>query len=82
MSCWRMWFALPSLVHFSKENILGFHGAKSIQLLENDVIFVELYDDPFNADNSKNRKIQMDFRNILDIDKFKDGFFNLQKAYS
>jgi hypothetical protein len=72
MSCWKMWFSDHSFQILPRERILAFNKAKSVKRIDNGLTLVELYDSPFASDELFNRKIQKEFRDILDIDSLKN----------
>ncbi|WP_103071872.1 hypothetical protein [Aquimarina sediminis] len=68
-SNWRMWFGKEFYKEVSKEHLKGFSQAHAIRELDNDVLFMELYEDPFAADFPENRKIQQAFRDYVKMDE-------------
>ena len=69
MSCWKMWFGNNFYPVVKKERIQSFSRASSIEELDNNVISVELYADPFGAMNPDNRAKQNEFRQWINMDQ-------------
>lgn len=68
MSCWRMWFGIESYKVINKCKLLDFPFARDIKAIDDKVVFVELYENPFDANLPQNRKLQKEFRDWLDFD--------------
>jgi hypothetical protein len=69
MSCWRMWFGKNFYSVVPKERLSSFPSAHAIQQLENDVVLIELYEDPFKADDRRNRSVQKAFQEWVEMDR-------------
>jgi len=68
-SCWRMWFGGKAFTYMPKERLLSFPEARRVEELPSGVVFIELYEDPFAADDPENRRIQQAFRDWVDMDR-------------
>ncbi|MEW7277506.1 hypothetical protein ABW636_02795 [Aquimarina sp. 2201CG1-2-11] len=68
-STWRMWFGKEFYKEVTKEKLKSFSLAHEIKELDNDVLFIELYNDPFGADLPENRKIQQAFRDHIKMEE-------------
>jgi len=67
-SCWRMWFSDNYFKVIPKEKIESFDGGKQNKVLENGLHFIELYDNPFDANKPECREIQKKFNEWIDIE--------------
>lgn len=67
-SSWRMWFGPRFYEEVDKEHLKKFSQAHLIQELKDDVLFMELYENPMEADLPENRKIQQAFRDHIKME--------------
>jgi hypothetical protein len=71
-SCWRMWFSGKAFSYMPKERLLSFPEGRRIEELPSGVVFIELYEDPFAAEDPENRRIQQAFRDWVDMDRIQE----------
>lgn len=67
-SCWRMWFGNRFYEYFPKEKLQSFKKANKIEILENQITFIELYSNPFEAAKKLNRELQSSFREFIEAE--------------
>lgn len=68
-SCYRMWFGKAYYHYIDKDKLKNYINCYENVELENQVIRITLYKDIWAYDESKNREIQGDFRNAVEMDK-------------
>lgn len=68
-SCYKMWFGKAYYHYIEKNKIKSFKNCYENVELENEVIRVTLYEDIWAYNKNQNRKIQWDFRNVVEMDK-------------
>ncbi len=68
-SNWRMWFGKEFYNHVDKEHLKKFTKANQIKELQNDILMIELYEGPMQADLPENRAIQQAFRDHIDMEE-------------
>jgi hypothetical protein len=69
MSCWKMWFGKHFYEQVPKEKLLSFSSANEVEELENEVIHITLYENPFEANKTENRETQQAFRDCVNMDE-------------
>jgi hypothetical protein len=67
-SCWRMWFGDAYFELIPKDKLVSFKDARISRQLNSNIYFVELYDNPFEAGLAKNRLLQRNFFEHIDIE--------------
>ncbi len=68
MSCWKMWFGVPFIDIVGKSTLDSFDQGV-LNVVENYVITIQLYENPFAAEDKKNRQVQQAFRDHLKMDE-------------
>ena len=69
VAAWRMWYGRGAFPFLPRERLLSFPDAHRIEELENDVVFIELYEDPLDYENPENRRRQQAFRDWMGLDE-------------
>jgi hypothetical protein len=64
-----MWYGPNSFCLFPRERLLSFPHARRVEELPTGAVFIELYDDPFAAENPENRHVQQSFRDWMEMDQ-------------
>lgn len=68
-AAWRMWFGGEAFRYLPKARLLDFAEAVEVRELENGVVFIQLFDDPFEASSAANRERQAAFREWVGMDE-------------
>lgn len=67
-SCYQMWFGRPYYQYIEKEKLKSFSNCYENVELDNEVIRIRLYENIWDYDKRKSRKIQWDFRRSVEMD--------------
>lgn len=67
-SCYQMWFGRPFYQYIEKEKLKSFKNCYENVELDNEVIRIRLYENIWDYDKRKAKKIQWDFRRSVGID--------------
>lgn len=67
-SCYQMWFGRPYYQYIEKEKLKSFSNCYENVELDNEVIRIRLYENIWDYDKRKSRKIQWDFRRSVGMD--------------
>ncbi|QEC44422.1 hypothetical protein [Pseudobacter ginsenosidimutans] len=67
MSSWKMWFGNSFFNKVSKEKLLGFRVAELVSEQGNNIVHIQLYENPQEYHLVPNRKLQQAFREYIDI---------------
>ncbi|MGB4774146.1 MAG: hypothetical protein WBP45_03155 [Daejeonella sp.] len=65
---WKMWFGEPFYKLVSKERLLAFPYAVEIKVLENDMVYIQLFEKVEESATAENREKQRLFREWCDFD--------------
>ncbi len=68
-SCWRMWFGEAYFELIPKQKLTSFQGARISTQLSNGLYFIELYENPFEAELKENLMLQKKFNDHINIEK-------------
>jgi hypothetical protein len=68
-SCWRMWFSDNYFRLIPREKLQAFDGAYHNEQLSNGLQFIELYENPYDANKLTNRQIQKRFNEWIGIEE-------------
>ncbi|TSE04798.1 hypothetical protein [Aquimarina algiphila] len=68
-STWRMWFGKKFYKEVDKTHLKNFKQADQIEELDNNILFIQLYDDPFKPELAENRNKQQAFRDHIKMEE-------------
>ncbi|ELR68830.1 hypothetical protein C900_05776 [Fulvivirga imtechensis AK7] len=67
-AAWRMYFGRSFFEFIPKEKLLSFRGAYHVEELENDLVFIQLYENFFESSREENVVLQRSFREWIGMD--------------